>query len=82
MYLANTYERNADMVNRVAKSVDNALMQIIVKQIENAYVGEANEKYHAQASYDDATLAKIIANVEAKTGKKAVIYGNKVALAN
>ena len=71
-----------DMVQRVAESVDNAVIRIIVKQIENAYVGEANDKYHAQASYDDATLAKIIANVEAKTGKKAVIYGNKVALAN
>ena len=70
------------MINRVAESIDNAVMRIIVKQLENAYVGEANEKYHAQASYDDATLAKIIANVEAKTGKKAVIYGNKVALAN
>jgi hypothetical protein len=57
-------------------------MRLIVKQIENAYVGEANAKYHAQASYDDATLAQLIANVEAKTGKKAVIYGNKVALSN
>ena len=70
------------MVQRVAESVDNAIMRLIVKQIENAYVGEANAKYHAQASYDDATLAQIIANVEAKTGKKAVIYGNKVALSN
>ena len=70
------------MVQRVAESIDNAVMRIIVKQLENAYVGEADEKYHAQASYDDTTLAKIIANVEAKTGKKAVIYGNKVALAN
>lgn len=72
----------ADLVNRVALSVDNAIMKIIVKQIETAYSGEANGKYHVAGSYDDAKLVEIIANVEARTGKKAVIYGNKSALAN
>ena len=32
------------MVQRVAESIDNAVMRIIVKQIENAYVGESNDK--------------------------------------
>ena len=72
----------ADLVNRVALSVDNAIMKIIVKQIETAYSGEANGKYHVAGSYEDAKLVEIIANVEARTGKKAVIYGNKSALAN
>lgn len=71
-----------DLVNRVAKSVDNALMKIIVKQIEVAYAGEANGKYHFKGTYDDAKVLDIIANVEAKTGMKCTIYGNKSALAN
>ncbi len=72
----------ADMVARVAKSVDNAIMRLIVKQIENAYCGVANGKYHYQGTYEDAKVLDIIENVEAKTGKKAVIYGCKSALAN
>lgn len=72
----------ADLVNRVALSVDNAIMKIIVKQIEMAYSGEANGKYHFAGSYDDAKLVELITNVEARVGKKVVIYGNASALAN
>jgi hypothetical protein len=72
----------ADLVNRVALSVDNAIMKIIVKQIETAYSGEANGKYHFAGSYDDAKLVELITNVEARVGKKVVIYGNASALAN
>ena len=72
----------ADLVNRVALSVDNAIMKIIVKQIETAYSGEANGKYHFAGTYDDAKLVELITNVEARVGKKVVIYGNASALAN
>ena len=70
------------MVKRVAESMDNAIMRLIVKQVENAYVGQPNGKYHFQGSYDDAKLVELIANVEAKTGQKVAIFGNKLALAN
>lgn len=71
-----------DMVNRVAKSVDNALMQIIVKQIENAYgTGEVDDKYSVKGTYSDAELIRIIQNVEAKTGQRVAIYGSASALA-
>ena len=70
------------MVKRVAESMDNAMMKIIVKGIENAYVGEPNGKYHFQGTYDDAKLVELIANVEAKTGQKVAVYGNQLALAN
>lgn len=72
----------SDLVNRVALSIDNAIMKIIVKQIEMAYSGEANGKYHFAGTYDDAKLVELIANVEARVGKKVVIYGNASALAN
>lgn len=70
------------MVKRVSDSIDNATMRIIVKQIETAYVGQPNGKYHFQGSYDDAKLVELIANVEAKTGQKVALYGNQLALAN
>ena len=72
----------AMMVQRVAESMDNAIMKIIVKQIETAYVGVPNGKFHFAGTYSDAKLVELIANVEAKTGQKAVIYGSKAALAN
>ena len=70
------------MVKRVAESMDNAIMRIIVKQIETAYVGQPNGLYHFQGSYDDGKLMELIANVEARTGQKVAIYGNALALAN
>ena len=71
-----------DMVNRVAKSVENALMRLIVKSIENAYNGQPNGKYFFNGTYDDGKLVEIIQNVEAKTGLKCTIFGNVAALAN
>ena len=70
------------MIKRVAESMDNATMKIIVKSIENAYVGQPNGKYHFQGTYDDAKLVELITNVEAKTGQKVTIFGNKLALSN
>ena len=71
-----------DMVNRVAKSVDNALMQIIVKQIENAYGDQGiGANYTHKGTYSDAELIRVIQNVEAKTGQRVAIYGSAAALA-
>lgn len=72
----------ADMVQRVAKSVNNALMRIIVKAIETAYVPVGNEKYGFAGSYSDDEVLRVAQNVEAKTGLQPVIYGAKGALAN
>ena len=71
-----------DLVNRVAKSVDNALMQIIVKQIENAYgTQELGDNYTFKGTYADEELVRVIQNVEAKTGQRVAIYGSASALA-
>lgn len=72
----------ADMVNRVAKSVENALMRIIVKGIETAYVPVGNEKYGFAGTYSDDEVLRVTENVQAKTGLRPVIYGSKSALAN
>lgn len=71
-----------DMIQRVAKSIDNALMKIIVKGIENAYVPTGSETFGYAGTYSDDEVLRICQNVEAKTGLKPVIYGAKSALAN
>lgn len=73
----------ADMVARVGKSIDNALMRVTVKAIEGAYAIPHNgDKYSYKGTYSDAKLVEIVQNVEAKTGLKCAIYGSKSALAN
>lgn len=72
----------ADMINRVAKSVNNALMRIVVKGIEQAYVPTTTEKYGYAGTYSDDEVLRVAQNVEAKTGLRPVIYGTKGALAN
>lgn len=67
------------MIQRVADSMDNAIAQIIVKGIENAYT-ELGSQFVIKGSYDDDKMTTLIQRVEAKTGKKAVIYGTKRAL--
>ena len=69
-----------DMVNRVAKSMDNKVAELIVKQIESAYTG-LDTKYVQSGSYDEDKLMELVARVEAKTGEKATIFGTRKALA-
>ena len=71
-----------DLVNRIAKSVENTLMRIIVKGIESAYVPVGNEKYGYAGTYSDDEVLRVAENVQAKTGLRPVIYGSKSALAN
>lgn len=70
------------MVQRVAKSVENALMRIIVRGIENAYVPTGSETFGYAGTYSDDEVLRVAQNVEARTGLKPVIYGSKGALAN
>jgi len=69
-----------DLVNRVAKSMDNKVAELIVKQIESAYNG-LDTKYVQSGSYDEEKLMDLVARVEAKTGEKVAIFGTKKALA-
>ena len=69
-----------ELVARVAKSMDNKVAELIVKQIESAYTG-LDAKYVQSGSYDEDKLMELVARVEAKTGEKAVIMGTKKALA-
>lgn len=71
-----------DLVQRVAKSVENTIMKIVVRGIESAYVPTGNEKYGFAGTYSDAQVLRVAENVQAKTGLKPVIYGAKGALAN
>lgn len=68
-----------DLVNRVVKSMDNKVAELIVKQIENAYTG-LDTKYVQSGSYDEDKLMELVARVEAKTGEKVAIFGTKKAL--
>lgn len=68
-----------DLVNRVAKSMDNKVAELIVKQIESAYTG-LDAKYVQSGSYDEDKLMELVARVEAKTGEKVAIFGTKKAL--
>ena len=69
-----------DLVNRVAKSMDNKVAELIVKQIESAYTG-LDTKYVQSGTYDEEKLMDLVARVEAKTGEKATIFVTKKALA-
>lgn len=71
----------AEMVNRVKLSFDAQIMKMVVKMIEESYTG-LDTKYKVQGSYVEASLLTLIEQVEAKSGKNAVIYGTKSALAN
>lgn len=70
----------ADLVSRVAKSMDNKMAELIVKQIEGAYNG-LDAKYVQSGSYDEEKLMGLVQRVEAKTGEKVAIMGTRKALA-
>ena len=69
-----------ELVARVAKSMDNKIAELIVKQIENAYTG-LDTNYVQSGSYDEDKLMELVARVEAKTGEKVTIFGTRKALA-
>ena len=70
-----------EMINRLGQSFEAKIGEIIVKQVEAAYdKGGAN--WRAEGAFDGAELMELIQKVEAKSGKQAVVYGTKVALAN
>ncbi len=70
-----------EMINRLGKSFEAKIGEIIVKAVQNAYDGlDAN--FAVEGAYNNEDLLEMVQRVEAKSGKAAVIYGTKVALAN
>ncbi len=71
----------AQMIDRLGKSFEAKIGEIIVKAVQNAYDGlDAN--FAVEGAYNNEDLLEMVQRVEAKSGKPAVIYGTKVALAN
>ena len=70
----------AQWIDRLGLSFEVEIGRIIVKAMENAYTGLKAE-YQVSGALDDAKLQELVARVEGKTGKQAVIYGTKFALA-
>lgn len=71
----------AQMIDRLGKSFEAKIGEIIVKQVEVAYNG-LDTNYKVEGAYANEDLLEMVQRVEAKSGKAAVIYGTKVALAN
>lgn len=71
----------AGWINRLGVSFEVAIGQLIVKGIENAYNG-LKADFKVVGAYSDDKLLELVERVEAKSRKKAVIYGTRTALAN
>lgn len=69
------------MIDRVKESFDTEIMRLVVTMITKAYDG-LDTKYKQKGSYDETQLLEIVDRVEAKSRKKAVIYGTRTALSN
>lgn len=68
------------MINRLGLSFETKIGEIIVRAVEKSYT-TLGAKYAIAGAYQDASLLEMIERVEAKSKKKAVIYGTKTALA-
>ena len=71
----------AQMIDRLGKSFEAKIGEIIVKQVQAAYNG-LDTNFKAEGAFSNEDLLEMVQRVEAKSGKAAVIYGTKVALAN
>lgn len=70
----------AEWINRLGKSFEVKIGEYIVRAIEGSYT-TLGAKFAVQGAYQDEKLVEMVERVEGKTGKKAVIYGTKTALA-
>lgn len=66
-------------VNRVALSFQNKIGELIYNAIMNTY-DDLLAPYQVAGSFQADKLNDLVAHVEAKTGKSAIIYGTKKAL--
>lgn len=70
----------ARAVNKVALSFQNKIGEIIYQTIMATY-NSLVAPYQVSGTFDKDNLSELVAHVEASTGKKAIIYGTKRALA-
>ncbi len=68
-------------VNKVALSFQNKIGEMIYNTIMDTY-SELVAPYVVAGTFDRDNLTALVAHVEASTGKKAIIYGTKRALAS
>lgn len=71
----------AQMIDRVKESFDAEIMAMVVSMIQLSYNG-LDTKFVVKGTYDETKLLELVDRVEAKSKKKAVIYGTRTALAN
>lgn len=71
----------AQMIDRLALSLEAKIAEIIVKGVEQAY-NKKGAFTNTAGAFDKGAMLEIVQKVEAKAGQEAVIYGTKVALAN
>lgn len=70
-----------EWITRLGASFEAKIGQIIVRGVESSY-DTLSANFKVKGAYNDDSLLKMVQKVEAKSKKKAVIYGTKVALAN
>lgn len=70
----------AEWIDRLGKSFEAKIGQIIVNAVEKAY-DDLKAPFKVEGSLVEEDIMALVQKVEAKAGKQAVIYGTKSALA-
>lgn len=70
-----------NMIDRVKESMDSEIMRMVISMIQMSYNG-LDTKLVVKGTYDESKLLGLIDMVEAKSKKKAVVYGTRTALLN
>ena len=70
----------AEWIDRLGKSFEAKIGQIIVNTVEKAY-DDLKAPFKVEGSLEEGEIMELVQKVEAKSGKQAVIYGTKSALA-
>ena len=70
----------AEWIDRLGKSFEAKIGQIIVNAVEKAY-DDLKAPFKVEGSLVEEDIMALVQKVEAKSGKQAVIYGTKSALA-
>ncbi len=69
------------MIDNVKKSFDVKIMNMIAVMMKEAYTS-LDAKYLVKSTFDEVKLTELVERVNAKSGKKATIYGTASALTN
>lgn len=69
----------AQWIDRLGKSFEAKIGQIIVKAVEKAYT-DLKSPFAVAGALEEEDIIELVQKVEAKSGKQAVIYGTKAVL--